>query len=344
VTSPTDSSDTEQQYRVGVWLVSLTGLLLISVVISALVGEVPISLADAWRAVLVRLGFDADAAFEAVFWSIRIPRVIAAVVVGGALGAAGAAMSGVYRNPIADPYLLGVSSAAGLGAALAISLSPAATPVLVSIASAAAAGALFALVTRVLSRKTIDPARFVLVGVMMGIALFAWTVILVFVQQSPRLPTFTYFVFGSLGGITWAGLWSTVVLVAIGLAMAAVFMRELDLLAVGEREAGHLGVPVTRVVAIVLVGTGIAVGASVGLAGVIGFVGLLGPLVARGLVGPSHRHLIIASALTGAILVVGADVIARWLAGPAEIPIGIVTAAVGGPVLAWLLVRRGHQL
>ena len=126
--------------------------------------------------------------------------------------------------------------------------------------------------------------------------------------------------------------------------MAAVFLRELDLLAVGEREAGHLGVPVARVVAIVLVGTGIAVGASVGLAGVIGFVGLLGPLVARGLVGPSHRNLILASALTGAILVVGADVIARWVAGPAEIPIGIVTAAVGGPVLAWLLVRRGHQL
>jgi len=327
------------RYRGG-WVGGLTGVLIVVSLISLLVGEVPISVADAWRATLSRLGIETEAPFEAVFWSIRVPRVFAAVLVGACLGAAGATIQGVYRNPVADPYLLGISSAAGLGAALAISFTPAATPAFVAIAIAAGAGALFALATRSVSGATVDPTRFILVGVMLGISLFAWTVILVFVQDSPRLPTFTYFVFGSLGGVTWAALWSAFVLAVAGLMLAMIFLRELDLLAVGEREAGHLGVPVARVVSAVLVGTGIAVGASVGLAGVIGFVGLLGPFVARMLVGPSHRYLVPAAALTGAIFVVAADVLARWLAGSVEIPIGIVTAAIGGPLLAWLLTRR----
>jgi iron complex transport system permease protein len=327
-------------YRIGLWLGLLGAVMVAAVLISLLVGEVPISPADAWRAVLSRFGIETDAPFEAIFWSIRVPRVMAAVLVGAALGAAGATIQGVYRNPMADPYLLGVSSAAGLGAALAISLTPTGTPAFVSIAVGAGAGAILALATRRVNRATVDPTRFILVGLTLGISLFAWTVILVFVQDSPRLPTFTYFVFGSLGGITWAALWSAIALAAVGLVIAMVFLRELDLLAMGEREAGHLGVPVVRVVSVVLLGAGIAVGASVGLAGVIGFVGLLGPFVARLLVGPAHRHLVLASALTGAIFVVVADVIARWLAGSVEIPIGIVTAAIGGPLLAWLLTRR----
>lgn len=329
------------RYRIGLWLGLLTVILVAAVVTSTLVGEVPISPGDAWRSLLARLGVDTTASFEAVVWSIRIPRVMAAVLVGAALGAVGATLQGVYRNQLADPYLLGVSSAAGLGAALAISLTPSGTPAFVTIAVAAGAGALFALITRRVSRATVDPTRFILVGVMLGTSLFAWTVILVFVQDSPRLPTFTYFVFGSLAGITWAALWSAIILVSLGLAIGLMFLREIDLLAMGEREAGHLGVPVTRVVGGVLIGAGIAAGATAGLAGVIGFVGLLGPFVARSLVGPSHRYLVPAAALTGAIFVVAADVLARWLAGSVEVPIGIVTAAVGGPLLAWMLVRRG---
>jgi iron complex transport system permease protein len=321
-------------------MIILSALLITAAAASLLVGEVPISPSDAWRAVLSRLGADVEAPFEAILWSIRVPRVLAAILVGGALGAAGTTIQGVYRNPIADPYLLGVSSAAGLGAALAISVTPAGTPALVAIAVAAAAGALFALVTRAVNRATVDPTRFILVGVVLGISLFAWTVILVFVKDSPRLPTFTYFVFGSLGGITWAALWSATVLAAIGLIVAAVFLRDLDILAIGESEAGHVGVPVARVVALVLIGAGLAVGASVGLAGVIGFVGLLGPYVARLLVGPAHRHLVPSAALCGAIFVVCADIAARGLGGAVEIPIGIVTAAVGGPLLAWLVVRH----
>jgi iron complex transport system permease protein len=334
------SATPETRYRVGFSLTVLTVILIVAILTSTLIGEVPISVTEAWRAVASRFGIEIEATYEAVFWSIRVPRVLAAVVVGGVLGAAGSAIQGVYRNPMADPYLLGVSSAAGLGAALAISVTPAGTPSLVAIGAAAGAGALFALATRLVNRATLDPARFILVGTMLGISLFAWTVILVFVQNSPRLPTFTYFVFGSLGGITWGALWSANLLAAGGLVIAMIFLRELDLLALGEREAGQLGVPVTRVVALVLVGAGIAVGASVGLIGVVGFVGLLGPLVARSLVGPSHRHLVPAAALAGAIFVVAADVAARWIAGSVEIPIGIVTAAVGGPVLAWLLGRR----
>ena len=337
------AAPTRSRYRVGWWLAILSVTLVVVAAASTLVGEVPISVTEAWRALLSRLGVDVDAVYEAVFWAIRVPRVLAAVVVGAVLGAAGAVVQGVYRNPLADPYLLGISSAAGLGTALAISATPAGTPAGVIIAVAAVSGGVFALITRRISRATLDPTRFILVGVMLGISLFAWTVILVFVQDSPRLPTFTYFVFGSLGGVTWAALWSTVALAVAGLAVALFFLRELDLLALGEREAGQIGVPVGRVISVALVGAGVAVGAAVGLVGVVGFVGLLGPLGARHLVGPSHRNLVPAAALVGAIFVVLADVAARLIAGTVEVPIGIITAAIGGPMLVWLLGRSREE-
>lgn len=330
---------TPTRYPVGRWYAISFAALVVAVLVGLVVGEVPISPMEVWRAVIGRFGLGEGSDAEAVIWSIRMPRTIAGVLVGAALGAAGAALQGVYRNPMADPYLLGISSAAGLGVVVGIALTPAGgIPVLI-MAVAAAAGAAFALFTRRVSRATVDPARFILVGVALGIALLAWTVMFVFMWDSPRLPTFAYFVFGSLAATTWKAVWSALPFLLGGLALAAIFTRELDLLALGDREARHLGVSVQRVVAAVLVGTGIAVGASVGLAGVIGFVGLLAPLVVRRWVGPSHRNLLPASAIVGATAVVTADVVARVVAGPVEVPIGIVTAAFGGPILVWMLVR-----
>lgn len=313
-----------------------------AVLAGLLIGEVAISPGDAWRAVLGRFGIGDGSTLEGVFWSIRAPRVAAAVLVGAALATSGTALQGVYRNPMADPYLLGISSAAGLGTAIAITITPAATPVAVSIAAAAVAGAAFSVFTRSVSRATVDPERFILVGVVLGVALLSWTVVLVYVRDTPRLPTFTYFVFGSLGGVTWAGVWSALVLIGIGSAVVAVMVRVLDLLALGDREARHLGIDVDRVVIAVLVGSGVAVGASVGLAGVIGFIGLLAPMVVRPWSGPTHRYLLPASALAGAALLTTADLVARWIGSPVEVPIGIVTAAIGGPVLVWLLVGRSR--
>lgn len=330
---------TSARYRVGVWYAILGGALAVAVLIGLLVGEVAITPAQAWEALLGRLGIGDGNTLEGVFWSIRMPRVIAGVVVGAALGSTGASLQGLYRNPMSDPYLLGISSAAGLGVVIGITLTPAGGIPLLTMALAGAVGAAFALLTRRVSQETVDPARFILVGVALGLALLAWTVIFVFIWDSPRLPTFTYFVFGSLGTTTWEAVWSATPFVVAGLVLIAVNLRELDLLALGDEEARHLGVGVRQVAALVLLGAGVASGASVGLAGVVGFVGLLAPFVVRRWVGPSHRHLVAASALAGATGVVAADIIARWLAGPVEVPIGIVTAAIGGPLLVWMLMR-----
>lgn len=322
-------------------LISLVVILAAVVLVALFVGTVSISPTDAWRVLLDRFGItDSETTAGAVFWSIRLPRVLAAVLVGGVLGLAGAALQGVYRNPLADPYLVGISSAAGLGAVLGIVLTTAGGFPLATVALAAAAGAGFALLTRRIAAATVDPARFLLVGVALGFALLAWTVVLVFIWDSPRLPTFTYFVFGSFGGVTWKGIGAALPFAVAGSVLIAYSVRALDLLALGDREAQHLGVGLRQVVATVLVGVGIAVGATVGLAGVIGFVGLLAPYVVRRWMGPSHRVLLPASAVAGATFLVAADLVARLLAEPVEVPIGIVTAAVGGPFLVILLVRR----
>lgn len=331
-------------YRIGRWYAVLAGALAVTVVAGLLTGEVAISPGEAWRAILGKVGIGEGSSTEAVFWSIRMPRIVAGTLVGAALGASGATQQGIYRNPMAEPYLLGVSSAAGLGVVIGISLTPAGTPALLTIAVASAAGATFSYFTRRISAATVNPARFILVGVILGLALLAWTVIFVFAWDSPRLPTFTYFVFGSLGGVTWESTWSALPFIAGGVAVMSIFMRELDLLALGDDEALHLGVDVKRVAATVLIGGGIATGASVALGGVIGFVGLLAPFVVRRWVGPGHRHLIVASALGGAIAVAGADIFARLIAGPVEVPIGIVTAALGGPLLVWMLLRGRGSL
>lgn len=324
-----------------------TRLLVLAAVLAAasfaglLVGEVAISPADAWQAVLSKLGISGQTSLdEAVLFSIRLPRVVAGVLVGVALGVAGVGLQGVYRNHLADPYLLGVSAAAGLGVALGVTLAGAAA--IVGTAAAVALGVLMAIATRRISASTRDPARFVLVGFALGLALLAWTTIIVFIADTPRLPTFTYFVFGSLGPVTWASVWRAIGFVAAGVAVVAAEARALDVMTLGDREASHLGVPVARVVGTVLVAVGLATGAAVSLGGVIGFVGLLGPLAARRLVGSTHRWLLPASALLGAIFVVTADVTARSIAGPVEVPIGIVTAAVGGPALVWMIMRRSE--
>jgi iron complex transport system permease protein len=322
-------------------MIALLAILLAVVAVALFVGTVSISVAQAWSVLLDRLGIGESATTAgAVFWSIRLPRVLAAVIVGAALGLSGAAIQGLYRNPLADPYLVGVSSAAGLGAVIGIVLTSAGGYPLATIALAAAAGAGFALLTRRIAAATVDPTRFLLVGVALGIALLAWTVVLVFIADSPRLPTFTYFIFGSFGGVTWKGIAAALPLAVAGCALIAFSGRAVDLFALGDREAQHLGVDVGRSSAIVLIGVGIAVGATVGLAGVIGFVGLLAPFAVRRWMGASHRALFPAAAILGAAFVVAADLSARILADPVEVPVGIITAAVGGPLLVVLLMRR----
>ena len=328
--------------RFGPAFAGLGVTLLVAIALGLTVGEVELTPADVWEALVGRLQPGSASRNETVIWSLRVPRVLGGVVLGVGLGAGGATLQSFYRNPMADSYLLGVSSAAGLGAVIGgLVMSGNGSPIVVT-AAAGNSRRRICIQHQAFCEISLDPTRLVLIGITLGIAFLAWTVIVVFVADSPRLPTFTYFVFGSLGTASWATLWPAAAVVASGTGIMIARWRSLDLLALGESEAHHLGLDIPRISLVILGTVGAVTGATVALGGVVGFIGLLSPMLIGRLVGPSTRLRIPAAALSGAALVIGADVLARAIAGPVEVPIGIITAAIGGPLLAWLIIKE-HQ-
>jgi iron complex transport system permease protein len=275
---------------------------------------------------------------DAVLWSIRLPRILLGLVVGAGLGLAGAALQGVFRNPLADPQLLGIGPGASLGAVAAMLALGASTE------PALAGGAVGGIATATLLKRfgdsgSPDPSRFVLSGVALGAALSAWVGFAVFAADRSAVPPVEFWLLGSLTGSTWRILANALILTTAGALVFFGSARSLDLMALGEPEARHLGVDVDLVRAMVLFGAGLTVGAAVGAVGVIGFVGLLVPHLVRRGTGPSHKALLAGSALGGAAFVVIADLGARVIASPIEIPVGLLTAALGGPFFLWLLRR-----
>ena len=325
-------------------LVTLGSALVVLMVTALLAGAVTAGWADLVHMLRWRVGLSDGPALltDSVLWAIRLPRVLAGAAVGAGLAAAGSALQGAFRNEMADPHLVGVAPAAGLGAVAGIALSPPGIHPLYTMLGAAAIGILAALGTRWISNRVVASNQFILVGLAFGLALVALLGAIVLAWGSPRVPTFTFWVFGGLAGSTWAALLAAVPLILAGYAIITVSSRSLDLLALGETQARHLGVNIERVIATILVGVGLAVGGAVGLGGVIGFVGLVVPLSLRRWIGPAHRWLVPASALGGAIMVVAVDTLARTVAAPVEIPIGLLTAALGAPVLVWFLMRDGR--
>ncbi len=319
------------------WFAVGLALLVVVLVGSLMIGAFSIGIGGTMRW-MTGTGSPDDVAGR-VLWSIRLPRVLGAAVVGAALAAAGAALQGTFRTPLADPHLLGYSSAAGVGAAFGFALTPPGSYPMLPVVLSALIGLLFGLATVALRTRT-GTDRFLLSGVAFGFALLAWTGIFVLLVDSPRVPTFLFFVFGSLAATTWKTLIVATVAVVPALFVIWHHARGLDLLSLGNAEALALGFDTRRLVPVIVAAVGVAVGASVVLGGVVGFVGLLVPYVLRPLVGPTHRILIPAAAIGGAILVVVADTFARTVASPAEIPLGLITAALGGPFLGWLLLRR----
>lgn len=310
--------------------------------IGLLAGSVAVGIDDLWHMIAVKTGLsdDPERLTDDVLWAIRLPRVLTGVVAGAALGAAGVGLQGVFRNPIADPHLLGVAPAAGLGAVAGIALTPGGGSPLVMFLGAVAGALALALLMRTIAVNTLDPGQLVLIGLALGLAVLAVLGAVVLAWDSPRVPTFTFWVFGGLSVATWSKLGFGAVFAAAGVAAVWWLGRTLDVLALGETEARHLGVAVDRTRVGVLGAVGLTVGAAVGLAGVIGFVGLVVPLVLRAVVGPAHRTLTVFSALGGAMMLTLVDVLARTAAAPIEIPVGLFTAAIGAPVLVWFLLRR----
>lgn len=319
--------------------------LLVLMVLGLLSGAVAVGPADLFHMLGRRLGLtdDPQRLTDSVLWAIRLPRVLAGAVVGGGLAVAGAALQGTFRNQMADPHLVGISPAAGLGAIAGIAVTPIGGPPFLMMVGAAVGGTAVALLMRRIARRVIEPNQFILVGLALGLAMLAWLGAIVLAWDSPRVPTFTFWVFGGLAGSTWSTLGAGTPIVLLGSVIVAAAARSLDLLALGETEARHVGVNVDRVIALILIGVGLAVGGAVGLGGAIGFVGLIVPLILRRWIGPTHRRLIPYSALAGAAMVVAIDIVARTVAAPVEIPVGLLTAILGAPVFVWFLMRVGRS-
>jgi len=276
---------------------------------------------------------------EAVVWGIRMPRLLLGFAAGGALALVGGTLQGLLRNSLADPQLLGIGPGAAIGAALG----SAAGGVQGAIAGGVAAGVVTAFAIRRLARAAaIDPTRIILSGVALGAALSAWVGFVVFAADRSTVPPIEFWLLGSLTGSTWRALGTASAFLVVTAIVMLASTKLLDVMALGEADAQHLGIDVDLVRTILLITSGAAVGATVGSVGVVVFVGLAVPLVVRRITGPAHRPLLLASIAAGAVFVGVSDLIARLVLEPVEIPVGLVTAAVGGPIFLWLLMRSQH--
>lgn len=283
---------------------------------------------------------------EAVVWSIRLPRVVLAAAVGAGLGAAGAALQGMFRNPLADPGLIGVSSGSAFAAALAIVVGVGGLGGFGRPLAAFAGGLLTTLLIYAFSRRSgrMDPATMLLAGVAVNAALAAGISFLIFAADEPELRDIVFWVMGSLAGSNWDLAVTAAPLILIAVAVLVRLGGSLNLLALGQAEARHMGVHVERTQILLVSASALAAGAGVAAAGVVGFVGLMAPHIVRLAVGADHRKLMPASALAGAILVLAADLCARMALSPSELPLGIVTAIVGTPLFLLLIDRSRRRL
>ena len=321
-------------------VVALAGSVVLLVALNLGMGAFAVPAGEVAGAVARRFGFEwfstPGPGVESVVWTLRVPRALLAVTVGGGLAAAGAALQGTFRNPLADPHLLGI----GPGAAIGASIGAVTGGQVAAVVAGAAAGVLVALLLRYLASRVVgEPTRFILMGVAVGASLTAWLGFIVFAADRSTVPPVEFWILGSLSAATWRVLWITLALVAVGVAAITALGRAVDLLALGDSQATHLGLNVRRTVLLLLCAVGLVTGATVGAVGVVGFVGLVVPNALRNLVGPSSRVLVPASALGGAAMLLLADLVARTALAPTEIAVGLLTALVGGPFLMYQLSR-----
>jgi iron complex transport system permease protein len=328
--------------------------MLAAAVASLAIGPVRIAFPDViailWNAALG----GSHAAREAiVVVDVRLPRTLLAALVGAALAVSGAIMQGLFRNPLADPGIVGVASGAALAAALWFVLGAgfvASLPFAVGgfglVASAFLGSLAVTLVLQGLATRAgrTSVAMLLLAGIALAALTGAVTGLLVFISTEQQLREFVFWSLGSLGGATWPKIAIAAPFVAALLAVAPFLARGLDALALGEAEAFHLGIHVERLKRAAIVAVSAAVGACVAVTGPIGFVGLIVPHLVRIVLGPAHRLLLPVSAFAGAGLLLLADLLSRTLAAPAEIPLGVMTSAAGAPFLLWLLVKRRREL
>lgn len=344
------AQDGDRSRIAAISLVWLTAALIVVAIISLGVGPSGIPMS---RVVSVLMAGphakDLPAADVLIVWQIRMPRILLGMLVGASLAIAGAVLQGLFRNPLADPGLVGVSSGAALGAVTTIVLGPGilaplftifgsfSLPLMAFFGGLAATVLLYGIATR---QGRTSVATMLLAGIALGAFAAAGTGLLIYVASEQQTREIAFWSLGALSGASWAKLYASGPMMLLVIFAVPALGRGLNAIVLGEAEAFHLGIHVQRLKKLAVVLVAAATGAAVSVSGVIGFVGIVVPHLLRLAMGADHRPLLPACALLGAILMLLADMLARTIVAPAELPIGIVTAAIGAPFFLSMLLRR----
>ncbi|MFA6366766.1 MAG: iron ABC transporter permease [Candidatus Hydrogenedentales bacterium] len=333
--------------------IALSAVALIALVGSLCLGSVALTPGQIFAvlgAKLFGIVSNVDEVTLVIVWQLRLARTLLAGVAGAALGVSGAVLQGLFRNPLADPYSLGVSSGASLGAVAAIALGakigldfPGATEAAAFVGAVVSAVIVYAVAT--VNRRTAPTAALLLAGTAVGSFLSAIVSLIVSINDKDLHAVF-FWMLGGFGGKGWSELGTAFPAALVAIVAALILARPLDILGAGEEAAGILGLNVGLLRALAVAVASLGAASAVAAGGVIGFVGLLGPHFARLLVGSLHKRLIPVSAATGAILLMLADAVARSVMAPLELPVGVVTALLGAPLFLKLLAtsREGKAL
>ena len=328
----------------------LAALLAAGMLLSALLGQLPVAPSDVVGSLLRAIGVanpwaPDDTVVESSLWVVRFPRIVMAVVVGAALATAGAVMQAIFGNPLAEPGVVGVSSGAALGAAVAISLGLTAFGdygiAVLAFLGGLGATLLVYFVSRANGRTEV--VTLLLTGIAVNAFAGAGLAFVLFSTSTANREQIVFWQLGSLNGSLWREVLIVAVVAVAGVVLAVLLGPRYDLLALGERNARHLGLDVERLRLVSIVVVALLTGVGVAFVGIIAFVGLVVPHVIRMLLGPRHRSLIVFSAFGGAVLMLAADLLARTIVSGAELPIGMLTSLVGGPFFFFLLWRQRRR-
>jgi iron complex transport system permease protein len=350
--SPMDLAAAHQRRQAGarrfaLACLGLAAALAVSMILATAIGRVPVSWPDLTAVLLGKLGLSAppvDRTTEVVVWGIRLSRVALSGLVGACLAVAGVVFQGLLLNPLADPFTIGVSTGAAFGVALLVMLGAGGSFLGLSPlplgALAGAVGAMLAVLALSRDGGRIRKESLILAGIVVSTFLSA-LISLIKSLDEESLSAIVFWIMGSFSGRGWIHVGFLLPYAVAGLALTAAHARELDILALGEEQSHHLGVAVSKVRLRLLIAASCLTAGAVAVSGVIGFVGLVVPHLMRLLAGPAHGRLLILSALTGALTLMWADVLARTLlASGQELPVGVVTALLGGPFFFYLLKSR----
>jgi len=330
------------------FLVACMLLLTILAVVSVGIGSVMIPLAEVWQTLL----FHSSGNAEMIVWNIRLPRVLSAIVCGAGLAAAGVVMQSVLRNPLSSPYTLGVSQAAAFGAAFAITTLGAGTlgrllsdaivvsnPWLVTVCAFLSSLLATAAILLVAKYRSASPEVMILVGVALAALFTAGTTFLQYFSSAEQIAAIVFWTFGDMGRATWSDLFIIVAVVVPCLLWFLLCRWDYNALDSGDETAKSLGIPVERVRTIAMFLSSLVAAVVVSFLGIIGFIGLVSPHMVRRIIGDDQRYLLPGSCIAGAIVLLGADTVARIIIAPAVLPVGVLTAFLGAPLFLWLLIR-----